>query len=489
MNQEKLNNNLKYIMTFLLLCILFFLIPYTDDDLRWGSSMGMERFREGFQGYGGRYVGYMIIMSLTRFRVVKVVLQSFVLSLLLYLLEKFAGGRKVYYLSVIIMFFMPIWMKSQTIAWAAGFANYVTSVTFTLIYMVHIYRLLNEEENQEKEGMKLIQLVGYYLLAIVNSLIVEHFTMLNICLVIFALIYSYIKYKKISKVDVAYLLGIITGVIAMFSNPCYGNVFSGSDSYRHVARGGMLNSLYTGFAKIANLSLLHFAFVILILAEVMILAFRAHKEGLSSWQKLCAGISVYGFAIGAVLLAVKYAMRENNSVIYSYKLMALAICMVVGAVLAVGIISFSRKRFFQCMLPLVSILILDGQFLFVNPVTPRCFFGSYIMFIVLVYQLMILVPEEKWTAFDCKKSQMVQLMVAYIAILFNLFIYARIYGEDKARNEYVRKQAEAGNKIIGIERLSLEEYVHDITLKADWEWDGYKEFYGIDMDVEIVVIK
>lgn len=488
MNQEKLMNNLKYIMTFLLLCILFYLVPYTDDDLRWGTSMGMDRLREGFQGYGGRYVGYMIIMTLTRFRVVKVVFQSLVLSLLLYLLEKFAGGRKVYYLSVIIMFFMPIWMKSQTIAWAAGFANYVTSVTFTLIYMVHIYRLLDEEKPQEIEARKLIQLVGYFFLAIVNSLIVEHFTMLNICLVIFALAYSYIKNKKVSKVDVAYLLGIITGVIAMFSNPCYGNVFSGSDSYRHVARGGMLNSLYTGFAKIANLSLLHFAFVILIFAEVMILAFRARKEDFSKWQKICAGISVYGFAIGAVILAVKYAMRENNSVIYSYKLMVLAICMVGGAVLAVGIISFSSKRFFQCMLPLVSILILDGQFLFVNPVTPRCFFGSYIMFIVLIYQLMILVPEGNWSFFDGHKVQLVLLAVAYLAVLFNLFIYARIYGEDKARNEYVRQQSEAGCKVVTIKRLSLEEYVHDITLKADWEWDGYKEFYGIDMDVEIVVI-
>ena len=34
----------------------------------------------------------------------------------------------------------------------------------------------------------------------------------------------------------------------------------------------------------------------------------------------------------------------------------------------------------------------------------------------------ILVPEEKWTAFDGNKAQLVQLAVAYIAILFNLFI-------------------------------------------------------------------
>ncbi|MBR3832903.1 MAG: hypothetical protein IKJ73_01150 [Lachnospiraceae bacterium] len=449
----------------------------------------MDRFQEGFQGYGGRYVGYMIIMALTRFRVIKVVFQSLVLTLLLVLLEKFSGGRKIYYLSVILIFAMPIWMKSQTIAWASGFANYVTSVTFTLVYMVHIYKLLDEDTPQELEDKKLIHTVGFFLLGVVNSLIVEHFTMLNICLCIFTIGFSYLKFKKLCRTDVAYLLGVIISVIVMFSNPCYGNVFSGTDNYRHVVRGGILNSLGIGFAKIANFSLLHFALVMLVLAEVMLLALKSHKESLSPWQKVFAGVSTYGFAIGAVLLAVKYAMRENNLAIYSFKLMALAICMVGGAVMAVGIISFSCKRFFQCMLPLISILILNAQFLFVNPVTPRCFFGSYIMFILLIYQLMNLVPEEKWTAFDGNKAQLMQLMVAYIAILFNLFIYARIHREDKARNEYVRRQAEAGEKIIGIEKLSLEEYVHDITLKADWEWDGYKEFYGIDMDVEIVVIE
>ena len=51
----------KYFFLFIAFAVLFLVIPYCDDDLRWGSSVGMERLANWFDGYGGRYLGYIIM--------------------------------------------------------------------------------------------------------------------------------------------------------------------------------------------------------------------------------------------------------------------------------------------------------------------------------------------------------------------------------------------------------------------------------------------
>ena len=38
-----------------------------------------------------------------------------------------------------------------------------------------------------------------------------------------------------------------------------------------------------------------------------------------------------------------------------------------------------------------------------------------------------------------------------------------------------------------VNHLSNENFVHDITLDDDFSWDCYKEFYGLDSDIRIVV--
>lgn len=487
MNQKK--DITKYIVTFGLLCVLFFLIPYTDDDLRWGSSQGMERLQTAFDGYGGRYVGYMIIMAITRSKLLKLVFEAAVLTLLLYVLERFSKGRKTYYISLLFMFLMPLWMRSQTIAWASGFANYVTSSCFTLIYVVHIYSLMDNEDEDSLKTKKatLLRIIGFFLLGAVNALIVEHFTILNICLVLFVVVYSLISYKRVKPLDIAYLCGVILGAVLMFSNSSYGNILSGTDGYRNVGEKNLLHTIASGYMKICNYGLLHIALVICVLSLCLVYVYVQHKDTLGSKAKLIAGLCIGGFVIGAMLLCWKNILRENNALITSVKLAALGACMVVALIVAVGILAWKGRRFLQCMLPIMAILILDGVFLVAEPVTPRCFMGSYVWFIVLIYQLTYLVPEDKWTYLNHNRTQIALLVMSYIVLLFNLFIYARIFGEDRARTQYIRQEAEAGNMKVLIQELSCEEYVHDITLSKDWEWDGFKDFYNIDMDVEIIV--
>ena len=118
----------KYLFLFIAFAVLFLVIPYCDDDLRWGSTMGMERLANWFDGYGGRYLGYIIILLLAKFYPLKVISQALVLTLLVYMLDRLSYENQTEYVSVIFLFFMPLSIFSDTIGWTSGFANYITSV-------------------------------------------------------------------------------------------------------------------------------------------------------------------------------------------------------------------------------------------------------------------------------------------------------------------------------------------------------------------------
>ena len=46
--------------------IMLLIIPENLDDWAWGSKEGIDRLKEGFQGYNGRYVSNIIAMGMTK---------------------------------------------------------------------------------------------------------------------------------------------------------------------------------------------------------------------------------------------------------------------------------------------------------------------------------------------------------------------------------------------------------------------------------------
>ena len=59
------------ISLFLIATIIFYFAPYTHDDWAWGSSIGMERLASHFKDYNGRWVGNLVVLLLTRYRILK----------------------------------------------------------------------------------------------------------------------------------------------------------------------------------------------------------------------------------------------------------------------------------------------------------------------------------------------------------------------------------------------------------------------------------
>ena len=78
----------RYVILFVLLYTIFYFVPYTADDLRWGSFYGERRMQRHFYNYGGRYLGYMLSLALTRSVVLKSVFMSAVTAGMVCYVEK-----------------------------------------------------------------------------------------------------------------------------------------------------------------------------------------------------------------------------------------------------------------------------------------------------------------------------------------------------------------------------------------------------------------
>ncbi len=69
-NNSRVIHNVVIASFFLLLSFFF---PYTGDDWAWGSSIGIQRLMTGFDNYNGRYAGNVLVLLLTRSKLLNVV--------------------------------------------------------------------------------------------------------------------------------------------------------------------------------------------------------------------------------------------------------------------------------------------------------------------------------------------------------------------------------------------------------------------------------
>ncbi len=127
---------------FIAIVILFyFVIAHTSifkqDDFRWATSSGIERLSRNFDNYNGRYFGNYIILSLTRSRIIQVLLPTIVNTGIVLLIYKIMD--KEINLSIIMFFILtlPFNVYRQTYSWLSGFANYNTAI-FLILLIVYL---------------------------------------------------------------------------------------------------------------------------------------------------------------------------------------------------------------------------------------------------------------------------------------------------------------------------------------------------------------
>lgn len=482
----KMDEIIKCIIMFLILCIFFYFVPYTDDDLRWGSQAGLNRFLSGFAGYGGRYLGYLIVMGLTRSVVLKVLFMSSVVTMIAYLVRYITRLQIASYIALLSIMVAPLSLFRSTIGWVSGFANYVTSICFTLVYIAYT-AYFDRKEGKAAEWLA----VPLFLLGIINTLLVEHFTIYNVLLGIFVVVAFALKYKRVFIPFAGYMVGTLVGAGWMFSNSAYYKVLNGKDSYRDVGDGVTLQSIYYGLYKICKYGYLdNVAMNIVILIVFILIVLKYRKKLCKLKRSLVDGCLLINFAYVIVGVLFKKLFEETDVVDrkFRFAFVVITLLSVFAHVVIVTIFAKYDRCFKEILFFLVSIIIIDAPFLVVNPITPRVFFGSYTLYTI---EFCIIVNELCSEMRVCSEMDIIKFCKMGLAVgaVFYISVFSSIYKADIERLQDIKKQVEEGKKRVVMYSIPYEQFVHNITLSKKWELRGYKKFYNLPKDLKLVAEK
>ncbi len=478
----KKNKIIKCILMFLLLCIFFYFVPYTDDDLRWGSQTGLDRLQNGFAGYGGRYLGYLIVLGLTRSVVLKVLFMSAVITMMAYLIRYITQLQIAPYIVLLSIMVAPLPLFSSTIGWVSGFSNYVTSICFTLVYIAYTTYFDRKVEKQQRGWL----IIPLFLLGIINTLLVEHFTIYNVLLGIFVAVAFALKYKHVFIQFAGYIIGTLAGTWWMFSNSAYHRVLNGKDSYRDVEQSIYYN-LYE-ICKYGYLDNVVMNIVILIVFLFIVLKFRKNLCKLEqSLVDSCLLIN-FVYLIAGVFFKNLFDGTEVVDRKFLLAFVVMTLLSVFAHIIIVMVFAKYHQSFKKILFLLISIIIVDAPFLVVNPATPRVFFGAYILYTIEFCIITNELCSEMNVRSEMNILKFCKMGLA-VGAVFYISIFSSIYKADFERLQDIRKQAAEGKKKVVMYSIPYEQFVHDITLHEKDELKGYKKFYNLPKNLKLIVEK
>ena len=490
MNGERKGVTRTCFALFFAFAFLAYLFPYTGDDWAWGSSIGLERLKIFFAGYNGRYVGNLIVLLLTRSKLLDAAVMAASFALICFLSYAYSENRSKTSLlmAASLVFIMPKAMWAQIFPWTAGFTNYVLSGLISVAYLVYAKDITGKTLSDYRDTWG--RSLWLFVIGFCGALFVESITVFHIALSAAVIAYMFLKFRTYRRGHMGFLLGTVAGTCAMFANSTYDRIATGEDYYRHMPVG-LRDTVYFALGQARNI--LNFIlsdnmlFCVVVTVLLLMLAVWAVKKG-KKWALLPAA-----FHLGSLLLL----WREDAAVawitgkfVFS-KLITNTIPIVAPLVyvfsILVMVLCFVEKgRRFRMLLPFYCAVVSLGPLLVVHPVGARCVFIGYFFMIVFTVDLFGYVCKQTVSEGKWLNRILWLVVIAQFAVFANIFYPIHHY--DTLRLEYLGKQAAEGKKTVLMCDLPNREYLYDSLPDNDTLAQRYQLFYGLDTDLKFEFI-
>lgn len=496
-NKKKIFNIFIILLSFCGFVYIMSMVPYGSDDWAWGASVGQHRLATHFANYNGRYLGNLLILLLMKSDFCKTAGMAIVAFSVVYLMYKYVGrGRLFYFLFILaLLFMMPSNIYRQTMGWASGLANYIPPVAFTLLYLAVVKNVF--EKDAPKYSKWLIPLS--FFIGVCGNLFMEHVTLMNIVVSIGVIVYAYIKFKSFFAVHIWNFIGNAAGAAIMFSNSAYGIIASGDDDYRGIAQQESFFKWLTGsIDRVCTRSVESNVYinVLISLMLLIVVIHTARAGGIKKWQRNTAvSLVVFDIAYSVFVIVKEYGKVKPSA--YATPTMSIIRCVLatifIASLIIIPLITFEDKdRGFKCVIPILAECVLIVPLLVVSPVTGRCFYPPYVMFMLYSCELMTFIADA-YSNIKILKNAMYVLVIAGVIAgsVFYISTYNKIADFDEERTQYVYTQIEEGKTTVYLPHFPSKLELYTEGTNPDlfkwysiWE-ERYKDFYNIDEDITV----
>ncbi|GEP85227.1 glucosyltransferase [Staphylococcus piscifermentans] len=473
----------------LYIVILFFailsaLIPLSLDDYAWKSDVGIERMHQWFHDYNGRYLSNLLEIAAVRTPIVQVVTMTFFSSLLIVMLRQltFRNSRSISYILILLVVMMlPIPLFAETFGWVAGYVNYVTSAVL-MLYILKIYF-----EQYDRNSANVIQLIWYFLVGVIASLLVEHVTLYLIVIAFGAVIFYFYKFKKLKMVYFVFLIAHCVGAVMMFTNSAYRQVTAGKDHYRsveqHTSMLGNITHLYlyniTPYFFTTNTLLLALLLMIVCIVTYM------HRGQTLPVNIVFISILFIGLLFTMINRTNLTRMIVNETTIVIAGILFLCLIVIFPIFIWKNLqwSHLSQRIFFYY----TSAIFLTLPFFVITPYSARCDFASQIFIILILLEMTKYILQNlhlKWPSKWSKNLAIIVMLALTLSYLAPISVNKYI---DYSRSEKLLHMHHFPKEIT-IQRVPFEEFHKIVNFPNNsWMVSAYKEVHKVPRNVEVKI--
>ena len=480
--RKKQNTNYCYVVLFGIVFFLALLFPYSGDDWAWGSIYGIERLKQGFAGYNGRYFGNLIVLVLTRSNLLKALVMSSCITGIVVLLNELTEKQECGMWFILLMFvFMPVPLLAQAIVWTSGFSNYVTSIFFTLIYIYYVNDVHMKQPKIQKKAI-----VPLFLLGLMNTLIMENITIFNVVFGLYVMGVTIYRYRRIYIQHLSYFVGTVLGALLMFGNSAYLEIAKGNDGYRSFTQGmdAISKAVWNYFYIISRNVLLCNYVLLCFLSSICICVWRVSKLKLSKKKQIVGEISLLVIVCYTATSVInRFSCVEPLKALLYVQGLVTAMC-VVALFAFVTVLPVEKEKKGTLLLILVCICCIVAPLLIVSPLGSRCFFSTYVMLIYFTLEMYSCIDKE--TKVQVTQFQKYMGAGVMVGVLFLFYIFGTIYKNQNERVEKAQADAMSGKTTIEVQVIPYHHYTWNSSPSIDpFVEERFKEFYGINHKIRI----
>lgn len=469
---------------FVVFASLAFLFPFSGDDWGWGSQVGVDRLQSLFQGLNGRYAGNVAVLLLTRGAILTPMFTAAVVTATIYLVLDLAENRTRLGYSVVTLLFlgMPQGMWRQSIVWVSGFANYALAALCVLVYLRAVKCDWRQIGRRAKVGGHYARI---FVFGFISQLFIEHVSIYLIVASIAYLVAYRLKFRAFSASGICWCVAFLSGAALMFSNGAYHAAANSSNPYQEIAtefsESGMTNALSKFTTVIGQLAVTQNTYMNLVLVLLMCLALTSAR-GLTTGRKVVVWSPIAAFLVVTAVLRASYGYVTWLGV--AGWLGAAAALLLLALLATAAVVMVDGERRAMMYLCCGSVLVLVAPLTLVEPIGPRCFYPSYVIFLIAVG---VLLKDLQGAANSVVWALVPFFSVLAVALLASDFwVYAAIHQASEKRVSLARAEVAKGATSVTLRRLPFTNYVHVPDPQAapagqgGARWDQrYKSFYGL----------
>jgi hypothetical protein len=165
----------------------------------------------------------------------------------------------------------------------------------------------------------------------------------------------------------------------------------------------------------------------------------------------------------------------NNIIVWFYTYYWISIFILI--ILIIDNSDTKTKLLFE----LISILLIVGPLLVVNPIGPRCFLPTYVFFTIFSIELF---NYAFYYEIKMIKNMNYIKIVVFIILSINLVIYGMIYFVDYKRIEIIKNNKEKNELVLPL--IPYEDYTQYPNPINELFLERYKLFYGIEENANVI---